>query len=220
MRLVDHATEALRIATTLPGGTADPIVLRNRCESALSDFAAAAARAGHPGEGIDAARFALVALIDERAMAPGSAVRQDWLDLPLQLRLFECSSAGEEFYRRIERWRRPRNEADADVLEVYQTCLALGFRGMMVGEAHEAARRQLAEQTATEVRGQRQLPEDGLSPHWRPSTAEADPHLEERRAGLRIWLIPGIAICMVLVVWLLTNLWLSGLAGETVAELQ
>ncbi|HAT10233.1 MAG TPA: hypothetical protein DCS97_06510 [Planctomycetes bacterium] len=151
--LVDHALETLRIATALPGGVGgDPAVLRSRCETALSEFAALATRAGHEAEGIEAARFALVALIDERAMAPGSPVRGEWLDRPLQLTLFECCSGGEEFYRRLERWRRPRRPQDADVLEVFQTCLALGFRGRMAGEAQAAARRQLAEQTAAEVR--------------------------------------------------------------------
>ena len=220
MRLIDHATEALRIATTLPGGTADPAVLRSRCESALSDFAASAARAGHASDGIDAARFAFVALIDERAMAPGSPVRQEWLDQPLQLRLFECASAGEEFYRRLERWRRPRNEADADVLEVYQTCLALGFRGMMTGEAQDAARRQLAEQTATEVLGQRQLPEHGLSPRWQPTAANGEESGAHRILGVRTWLVPAVAIVILAVVWLLTGWWVAARAGDVVAELR
>jgi type IV/VI secretion system ImpK/VasF family protein len=220
MRLIDHAAEALRIATALPGGSADPVVLRSRCESALTDFAAAAARAGHAGEGIDAARFALVALIDERAMAQGSPVRQEWLDQPLQLRLFECASAGEEFYRRLDRWRRPPTEAAADVLEVYQTCLALGFRGMMVGESQEAARRQLAEQTATEVLGQRQLPEHGLSPRWRPTPMSVAEESGGHIVTQRTWLIPAAAILIVVAVWLLTGWWVAARAGEVVAELR
>ena len=218
MHLVDHAIEALRIATTLPGGTADPAVLRTRCETALADFAAGAARTGHEGEGIEAARFALVALIDERAMAQGCPVRQAWLDLPLQLSLFSCASAGEEFYLRLERWRRPRRPADADVLEVFQTCLALGFRGMMVGEAAEAGRRQLAEQTAAEVLSARQLPEHGLSPRWLPQ-AVSDPETVAA-TGHRLWQVPLVAIAALIVIWLLTWLWIANAAGGVLSELR
>jgi type VI secretion system protein ImpK len=219
MRLIDHAVEALRIATTLPGGTADPAILRQRCEAALGDFAANAARAGHAADGIEAARFALVALIDERAMAPGSPVRQVWLDQPLQLILFECASAGEEFYHRLERWRRPRGEPEADVLEVYQTCLALGFRGMMGGDAAEAGRRQLAEQTAAEVLAMRRLPEQGLSPHWQPP---ASGHTAELQAEgrTRLWLAPLMSVAAVLVVWLLCRAWVASAGAAIIAELR
>lgn len=217
MHLIDHAVEALRIATTLPGGSADPVVLRQRCEAALGDFAAAAARAGHVPDGIDAARFALVALIDERAMAPGSPVRQAWLDQPLQLLLFECASAGEAFYQRLERWRRPRSGADADVLEVFQTCLALGFRGMMSGESAEHARRQLAEQTAAEVLAVRSLPEQGLSPRWLPPGTEAALHAHVDASTRFVWFVPVASIAAVALVWLLGRLWI-GSAGASVLE--
>lgn len=220
MPLIDHALEPLRIATALPGGTADPAVLRQRCEAALSDFAANAARAGHGAEGIEAARFALVALIDERAMAPGSPVRQVWLDQPLQLLLFECSSAGQEFYSRLERWRRPRAVPEADVLEVFQTCLALGFRGMMAGDGAEAARRQLAEQTAAEVLAMRTLPEQGLSPHWLPA-ATAGPAAEvQAEARTRLWLVPLAACLGLAAVWLLARLWVGAAGDAVVAELR
>jgi type IV/VI secretion system ImpK/VasF family protein len=215
--LVDHALESLRIATALPGGVGgDPAVLRARCEAALSEFAALATRAGHEAEGIEAARFALVALIDERAMAPGSPVRGEWLDRPLQLTLFECCSGGEEFYRRLERWRRPRRPQDADVLEVFQTCLALGFRGRMAGEAQTAARRQLAEQTAAEVLEQRTLPQDGLSPAWRPAPSTATSQPQRRR----VWLIPVVACAALLVVWLASHAVVAAAGSRLVAELR
>jgi type VI secretion system protein ImpK len=220
MSLIDHALEALRIATTLPGGTADPAVLRQRCEAALSDFSALAARAGHAGDGVEAARFALVALIDERAMAPGSPVRQAWLDQPLQLILFECASAGEEFYLRMERWRRPRSEADADVLEVFQTCLALGFRGMMAGDAAEPGRRQLAEQAATEVLAMRHLPEQGLSPHWLPPTIAGQAADTTSEGWLRLWLVPAAALLVVGAVWLLGRFWMSSVSEAMLSELR
>lgn len=219
MHLVDHALEPLRIATTLPGGPADPAVLRARCEAALADFSAQAARTSHEAEGIEAARFALVALIDERAMAPGCPVRQAWLDQPLQLTMFSCASAGEEFYARLERWRRPRRPQDADVLEVFQTCLALGFRGMMVGEAAEAGRRQLAEQTAAEVLGARKLPEHGLSPRWLP-LPPAGAEGPRPAADRRLWLVPLGVLAGLAALWWLTWLWVSGSASAVLAELR
>ena len=220
MHLVDHALEALRIATTLPGGTADPAVLRTRCEAALADFAAGAARAGYEGDGIEAARFALVALIDERAMSPGCPVRQAWLDQPLQLTMFACASAGEEFYVRIERWRRPRRAADADVLEVFQTCLALGFRGRMIGDVAEAGRRQLAEQTAAEVLAMRHLPEHGLSPHWQPSAPGGHSSRSRAVGNRRLWLVPLAALTGLAAVWLLAWMWIANGATAVLTELR
>lgn len=219
MRLIDHAVDALRIATTLPGGSADPLVLRQRSEAALREFAAAAAQAGHAAEGIEAARFALVALIDERAMAPGCPVRQAWLDQPLQLLLFECSSAGEAFYQRLERWRRPRSEGEADVLEVYQACLALGFRGMMAAETSDHARRQLAEQTAAEVVAVRRPPEHGLSPRGLPQPA-AEPEASAGQPARRLWLVPVLALAGIAVCWLLCRLWISAAGSAVQAELR
>jgi type IV/VI secretion system ImpK/VasF family protein len=218
MHLVDHAHEVLRLATTLPGGGADAAAVRVKCEAALADFAASAARAGCAVDGVDAARFALVALIDERVMAPGSPLRLAWLDQPLQLTMFACASAGEEFYRRLERWRRPRRAEEADVLEVFQICLALGFRGMMVGDAAESARRLLAEQTAGEVLAVRPIPEHGLSPRWQPQPQQSG---GQDAGGTRAaWLVPAAALAAVLLVWLAGWLWVGAAAEGVLAELR
>jgi type IV/VI secretion system ImpK/VasF family protein len=195
MPLLDHALEALRLAASLPGGVADAGVLRQRAGVALSDFAARAARAGAAPDAVEAARFAVVALIDERAMAPGSPWRLEWLDRPLQLELCGCASAGEEFYRRLEAWRRPRDAAAAEVVEVHLACLALGFRGRLVGEAEAAERVQLMERLAGEVVETRRPPADGLVPQWRPP-----PPTPMARPPLRWW-PSAVAAVLLAAVW-------------------
>lgn len=216
--LIDHAVEAIRLAAAMPGeaGGTDAAAVRQRCVAALADFAAAAAHAGHEAEAVDDARFALVALIDERAMVAGSPLRQAWLDRPLQLALFDCTSAGEEFFRRLERWRRPRTPAEADVLEVFQACLALGFRGMLAGEAAEPGRRQLAEQAALEVLSRRELPDGSLSPAGLPAAPAAVAGAGTRR----LWLVPLAAAAAVVLAALAGQAWIAAAAGRLAAELR
>ena len=124
--LVDLAVDAVRVATAV-GSATDAGVLRQQAEAALEAFATAAA--GADPAAIDDARYALVALIDERALAATSPVRAAWLDRPLQLALYDSFAAGEEFFRRLERWRHPHRAEDAQVLEVFH---AWRWRGLPV----------------------------------------------------------------------------------------
>lgn len=211
--LADLAVEAVRVAAGIAGET-DAKALRHRAVAALETFAAEAARHGHDSAAIDDARYALVALLDERALAPASAVRSAWLDRPLQLALYDSFAAGEEFFRRLDRWRRPRRAADAEVLEVFHACLALGFQGMHAGEAGAATRRQLAEACAGEVLALRAPP---------PAPAAAAPaprHDPLRWRGLPVWAVPLGCAALVLLLWLGARWWVVAAADRLVAELR
>lgn len=213
--LADHAVEAIRLAVGIAGEN-DAGALRHRATSVLESFAAEATRAGHDSAAIDDARYALVALIDERALAPGSSVRSTWLDRPLQLALYDSFAAGEEFYRRLERWRHPRRDQDAEVLEVYHACLALGFQGMHAGEAGAAARRQLLESCAGEIIGLRQpaaAPPPAASP-----VGSGDRLL--RWHGMPVWVVPLVAAAAVLLLWLAGRWWVAQAADRLAAELR
>lgn len=213
--LIDLAVEAIRVAMSVQDG-GDAAAVRMQAEAALAAFSTAAA--GHDPAGLDDARYALVALIDERALAPASPVRAVWLDRPLQLALFDSFAAGEEFYRRLERWRRPRRGEDAEVLEVFHACLALGFRGRHAGEDGEAARRQLIGACAGEILAARTQP--AAAPAAAPGTAVIATGDPWRWRGLPVWLVPVGCALAVAAVWLAGRWWLSGCADRLVAELR
>ncbi len=83
---------------------------------------------GHDMVQVDQARFAVVALLDEVILSSTWAGRDLWRGNPLQRELFRINVAGEEFFTRLDRLRSDAKENQPS-LEVYHTCLALGFEG-------------------------------------------------------------------------------------------
>jgi type VI secretion system protein ImpK len=74
--------------------------------------------------------FAVVAFLDESILNSQNPMFTDWPRKPLQLELFGVQIAGEIFFRNVERLlSRQDSEPLADLLEVHQLCLLLGFRG-------------------------------------------------------------------------------------------
>lgn len=71
--------------------------------------------------------YALVALGDEAAQRKPGAMREHWLQRPLQLHYFAENVAGDGFFDRLERIIADPRRTEA--LAVYHTCLQLGFEG-------------------------------------------------------------------------------------------
>lgn len=126
---------------------------------------------GYETEDMRVAAFAVVAFLDESILDSGNPLFEDWSFQPLQLELFGVRVAGEIFYRNLERLLHPilRDRPDsanaADLLEVHQICLLLGFRGRYGSSrtsAEIAAILQRTEAKIQHIRG-------GSSPAlWRP----------------------------------------------------
>jgi len=98
-----------------------------------------------PGD-VEEARFALVAWIDECVNTCGWKSTAEWERDPLQRQLFGTRRAGVEFFEHLEKLR-PEN---ADALEVYFLCLALGFRGDYADR--DADRRLIVQRTLEKLR--------------------------------------------------------------------
>ena len=85
---------------------------------------------GYPGETVQAAVFAVVALLDESVLNLQDPVFAQWARRPLQEELFGGHLAGETFFRNLRDYlRQPDSPLLADVLELYCLCLLLGYRG-------------------------------------------------------------------------------------------
>src|SRR5690606_29733793 len=84
--------------------------------------------AGVDSAHLDAARYALCALLDEIVLGSRWELKTRWFQQPLQMIYFGDFTAGAQFYRRLDELR-----ADAahnvEATAVYAQCLAIGFRG-------------------------------------------------------------------------------------------
>ncbi len=116
----------LSLRTSANYGTHDE--LRTKIGGYLDRIDHEGLEAGIARQDLEAAKYPLVAFIDETILNSNWDGREAWRDRPLQLDLFGETVAGERFYERLERVR-TGGEATADLLEIYWLSLALGFEG-------------------------------------------------------------------------------------------
>lgn len=89
---------------------------------------------------IDAAVYALVALIDETVLYSDWPALSFWQTCPLEYHLWQSHSAGDRFPLRVQTLLEARNPADRDLAALYLRCLTLGFgvrRSDFDAQAHQ-----------------------------------------------------------------------------------
>jgi type VI secretion system protein ImpK len=125
--------EAFTVAVRLRGGrqvAADAVSFRAHIKQVLAAADQRARAAGYDAEAVKLAVYAYIALLDESVLTSGQAMFADWSRQPLQEEVFGEHMAGENFFRHLqELLGRPDSDALADLLEVFQLCLLLGFHG-------------------------------------------------------------------------------------------
>jgi type VI secretion system protein ImpK len=111
----------------------DPENFRTHMKQALREIASTAARKGHSADDVQEANFAIVAFLDETVLTADAAATE-WARKSLGEELFGQRSAGEVFFKRLETLRANRDSQSlAEVLEVYNLCLLLGYEGKFAG---------------------------------------------------------------------------------------
>lgn len=103
----------------------DAAALGARIDALIQRARHAAAERGLAAADFDAALFPVVAWADEALLALDWAGARDWPRRLLQKRYFNLSTAGIEFFKRLEQLEREASE----LKEVYFVCLCLGFQG-------------------------------------------------------------------------------------------
>ncbi len=107
---------------------------RNHLRGLLGQADAEARQMGYAGNDVKLAIYAFVALLDESVLQSPQAIFKDWAGRPFQEELFEDHLAGENFFKHLsELMQRPDSANLADLLEVRQLCLLLGFKGRYGG---------------------------------------------------------------------------------------
>jgi type VI secretion system protein ImpK len=123
-------------------------------------------RRGYTAEDIELAIFAVVAFLDESILNLRLQVFADWPRQPLQEERYGHHMAGEIFFQNVQKLLGRNDSQDlADLLEVYQLCLLLGFAGRYsMGGRGEL--RSIATQVGDKIQRIRRTSAE-LAPAWR-----------------------------------------------------
>ncbi len=109
---------------------ADAESFRTHVKHVLAAAEEGARRMGYAGEDVRLAVFAVVAFLDESVLNSSQPMFADWPRKPLQDEIFGGHMGGETFFRNLHQLLARQDSDDlADVLEVYQLCMLLGFQG-------------------------------------------------------------------------------------------
>jgi type VI secretion system protein ImpK len=200
--------ELLTVVVRLKAGrqqVADAGHFRKQVLQALRAADERARGRGYTDEDIQLSVFAVVAFLDETILNLRQTAFAEWVRRPLQEELFGQHVAGETFFVHLDHLLGRRDSVEtADVLEVYQLALLLGFLGRYSLLAR-AELRALISRAADKIARIRQNQND-LSPAWAPpATASAgvaaDPWL--KRLGWAAAISAGLAVLLWIVYALL-----------------
>jgi type VI secretion system protein ImpK len=213
--LTDICAEALAFAVQLRRA-AEPDVesLRAHVRKLFTEIDQASSIAGKDPAGVQAARYALAAFLDEVVLSSAWSIRGEWAGRPLQMEYFNDATAGEEFYRKLEALRGSTDASRREALEVYGLCLGLGFRGRYSGMAGLEEIKAIRGRIHAELAGGEPtaLP---LSQHW-----QAEEHLPQIVRRIPAWLVAAVAAGVLLILVLVLHLLLNGTENRFIAAIQ
>jgi type VI secretion system protein ImpK len=173
LALQEALTAAVRLRANRQSA-ADAASFRAHLKHLLSTADEHARRTGYGQSENRRAIYAVCVFLDESVLNSAQPMFADWSRQPLQEEIFGGHMGGEIFFQNLrELLARDDSEDLADLLEVHQLCLLLGFKGRYsVGDNGEL--RTLMAQTAekiTRIRGAA----GPLAPQWAPPANETVP---------------------------------------------
>lgn len=215
-RLALALQEILTATVRLRSGrqvAADAEAFRLHARQVLAAAEQEARTAGYASADVRLALFAAVAFLDESVLNSGQPMFADWPRKPMQDELFGEHLAGERFFQYLKQLLERDDSAElADLLEVFQLCLLLGFRGRYSvgdggGELHAFVQR--TGEKIARIRG----PVGELAPAWRPpadvvTTVRRDPWVR------RLAIAAGAIALLVAVLFGVYRVSLGGAADE------
>lgn len=180
-----------------------------RVDTFLAQFERHATNFGKPLGAIQDCKYAFCALLDEIILNSDFEIRDEWERNPLQLRLFGEHLAGEHFFDRLENLRLEPLK-NIETLEVFYTCLILGFQGKYLLEGEDKLGYLIARlgQEITSIRGSK--PE--FAPYWKPTFR----FQEFVRHELPLWVFYALLGVVALVVFLAFSFLLGSKAKELI----
>jgi type VI secretion system protein ImpK len=168
MTLQEAFTAVARLRRNATVGT-DEESFRGQMKQVLAAAEQEARRVGYAGGDVRYALFALIAFIDESVLISSHPMFANWARRPLQEEVFGGQAGGELFFQYLQQLlSRQDSDSVADVLEVYQLCLLLGFKGRY-SVTHGSELQVIAQHVAQKIERMRGRSGD-LSPRWRPQS--------------------------------------------------
>lgn len=165
--LVAAATPLLDLIPQLrTASQADPVAAKNNLVQGVRAFEQAARKANVPSEQVVAARYVLCTFVDETAANTPWGGSGQWAAQSLLVTFHNESWGGEKTFQLMAKLAE-NPKANRDLLELIETCLALGFQGRFYVMQNGAAQlAQVRERLFEMLRKERGEPEKDLSPNW------------------------------------------------------
>lgn len=146
---------------------ADAESFRTGMKQVLAAAEQEARQAGYASDDVRLALFGVIAFLDETVLNSRQPMFAEWPRRPLQEEVFGVHMAGELFFQYLQQLLGRQDSEDlADVLEVYELCLLLGFKGR-----YSASRGTELQVISAQISEKIDRVHGGigeLSPHWRP----------------------------------------------------
>lgn len=138
LHLKDMLEDGIYLLFLLKNGNApnSSSEFNKRIDQFLSQFEKNARNLGKPAQAVSDAKYAFCALMDEIILSSNFSLREEWERAPLQLRMFGEHLAGDRFFDKLDILRADP-AANIETLEVFHTCLLLGFQGKYLLEGTE-----------------------------------------------------------------------------------
>ncbi len=208
--IADLSSETLMLILQLrsTNNYGDANTLKTRVSELFERFERDARSAGIDNEKVRSAKFALVAFLDETIISSTWTQKDEWLAEPMQIKLFDTFNAGEEFFDNLHQLRQ-RSSVNADVLEVYYLCLALGFKGKYQLQSPENLRR-VIDDLNLELHPEMYSAIDAISPNAKPK----DTLVQSSAGGIPVWVFPVAAIIIFVILYFIMSASISGSASD------
>jgi len=193
----------------------DAAAFRVRVKQLIAKADQEARQLGYGEAEIRLAQYAVIVFVDEAVLHSGSPAFLDWPRMPLQVEVFGNNIGGSTFFEYLRTlMAREMSDDVADVLEVYQLCLLLGFRGQHRASGGDIDT--LVARVGERIQRTRETPAD-LSPTWRlPEGEQFEPPPDPWLRRLRI--SAAVVGSLAVVVFMLYSLMLRG-GVETLSAL-
>jgi type VI secretion system protein ImpK len=214
LALQEAFTVAVRLRSNRQVAT-DAVSFRAQVKQLLAAADQRARAAGYDGDTVKRAVYAYIALLDESVLNSTHPMFAEWSRQPLQEEVFGEHMAGENFFRGLnDLLGQQDSHALGDLLEVYQLCLLLGFRGRY-GVGDPGGLHAVISTVQTKIQRIRGATAADLAPDWRLPAEETVPKSRDRITW-RLAMVAAATFAVALVVYVIYRALLS----SGVTELQ
>ena len=191
MALQEVLTATVRVRARRQQVT-DSESFRAQIREALRTAEQTSRQRGYSADEVRLAIYAVVAFLDETVLRSGNPVFSRWPGKPLQEEIFGGNVAGETFFQNLENLLRANDSPNvADLLEVYDLCLLLGYQGRYTvgGQGELDAMKRAIAAKIERIRG----PEP-LAPRWAPVAGATTSTSGDPMVRTLLWVACGCAM--------------------------